>query len=491
MSSQRPHPFVSRATVAAGLSAGLLVFFAPTQEAPDPTSPEAVPEALAAEIEAMGPTLDAIVDEALRSSATYHRLARLVEAAPHRLSGSPGAAAAVEWARLEMEAIGFDEVRLEPCLVPRWVRGDIEHLSYSAPSHLAGRPLDILALGGSIPTPEGGIEGEVVRVTTISEMADRKDELKGKIVLLDRPFDATERNNFAAYGRAVGARTQGAINAAKAGALAVVVRSMASVIDDQPHTGAMRYDPRVPKIPACAVSTRGAEELAAALERGPVRLNLELNCENHEPVRSYNVVGDYYGREFPEEIVVVGGHLDGWDVGQGAHDDGAGCAHTLEPVRIFEELGIRPRRTVRCVMFMNEENGLEGARAYAATHADEMDKHVMALESDSGGYTPRGFSCNANDPALAILRKVAQHFADETADKVDGGGAGADISQMAPYGVPLVGFRPDDERYFSYHHTHGDTLDRVHPREINMGAGVISALTWSIAEMSEPLPRNL
>jgi Zn-dependent M28 family amino/carboxypeptidase len=390
-----------------------------------------------------------------------------------------------------MEAIGFDEVRLEPCLVPRWVRGDIESLSYSGPSHLAGRSLDILALGGSIPTPVGGIEGEVVRVTAISEMADRKDELKGKIVLLDRPFDATERNNFAAYGRAVGARTQGAINAAKAGALAVVVRSMASVIDDQPHTGAMRYDPRVPKIPACAVSTRGAEELAAALERGPVRLNLELNCESLEPVRSYNVVGDYYGRELPDEIVVVGGHLDGWDVGQGAHDDGAGCAHTLEPVRIFEELGIRPRRTIRCVMFMNEENGLEGARAYAATHAGEMDRHVMALESDSGGYTPRGFTCNANDPALAILRKVALHFADETADKVDGGGAGADISQMAPYGVPLVGFRPDDERYFSYHHTHGDTLDRVHPREINMGAGVISALTWAIAELSEPLPRNL
>ena len=281
MSSHRPHALAPRATVAAGLSAALLVLLAPGQEDPPPNSPDAVPAALATEIEAMGPTLDAIVDEALRSSATYHRLARLVETAPHRLSGSPGAAAAVEWARLEMEAIGFDEVRLEPCLVPRWVRGDVERLSYSSPSHLAGRPLNILALGGSIPTPEGGIEGEVVRVTTISEMADRKDELRGKIVLLDRPFDATERNNFAAYGRAVGARTQGAINAAKAGALAVVVRSMASVIDDQQHTGAMRYDPRVPKIPACAVSTRGAEELAAALERGPVRLNLELNCENH------------------------------------------------------------------------------------------------------------------------------------------------------------------------------------------------------------------
>ena len=434
---------------------------------------------------------DRIVTEALVRGQAYDHLADLVDAAPHRLSGSPGAAAAVEWARQKMEDIGFDDVRLEPCMVPHWERGEIASVRLTAPASVAGLELPSIALGGSVPTPIGGIEGEILRVESVEALARVGDAARGKIVYFARPFASHLRMTFDGYGATVDQRSRGPVAAAKAGAVAVVIRSVGSELDDYPHTGNTNYAEGVPRIPAASISTRAAERLDAWLERGSVRLNLELDCQWHEDAPSFNVVGDYIGKQTPEEIVLLGAHLDGWDVGHGAHDDGAGCAHVLEAVRLLRALDLRPRRTIRVVLYMNEENGLRGARAYREAHAEELGRHVLALESDRGGFTPRGFTTNANARTLEILRDAAAPLAPIGAGEVSPGGGGADISVLAASGVPLVGFLPDGARYFDYHHTASDTLDKVSPREINAGAGAIAVLAHAIADASEAPPRNL
>ena len=431
-----------------------------------------------------------IVTASLLDGQAFDHLASLVAAAPHRLSGSPGAAAAVEWARKRMLEIGFDEVRLEPCTVPHWERGEIESVRLTAPASVVGVELRCLALGGSVASPPGGVEAEVIAISSWEELVERSAEVPGKIVYFNRAFDLAVRSTFSGYGGAVDQRSRGPVEAAKAGAVGVVIRSVGSSLDDFPHTGGTRYQEGVTKIPAAAISTLAAERLDALVARGPVRLNLELTCRWHEDAPSYNVVGDFLGTESPEEIVVVGAHLDGWDVGHGAHDDGSGCAHALEVVRLLKDLDLRPRRTVRVVLFMNEENGLEGARAYVADHADEMDRHIFAIESDRGGFTPRGFTTNAGDEGLAILRELAAPLAEIGAGAMDPGGTGADISLMAASGVPLVGFLPDSARYFAYHHTENDTLDKVSPRELRLGAAAIAVLVHAVADREEPLPRN-
>ena len=455
-------------------------------------APGSVPQesSLATEIQAKGETMRAIVSESLARGQAYDRLVDLCTTTPHRLSGSPGAAAAVEWARQELSALPFDDVRLEPVTVRHWVRGDIERVRVTAPPHLAGESFRCLALGGSVGTPVGGVSGEVLRVESFDELAGRADDARGRIVFFDIPMDPEARDTFAAYGAAVTQRVRGAIEAGKAGAVGVVIRSVASVIDDEPHTGGMRYQPGVPELPAAALSTVGAQRLTALLQTGPVTLNLELDCRELEPKPSFNVVADYLGSELPEEIVLVGGHLDGWDVGQGAHDDGAGTCHSIEVVSLLAELGLRPKRTIRVVLFMNEENGLAGARAYASDHADELDRHVLALESDAGGFSPRGFTTNAGEEGFAILRLLCDELVAERGSELDPGGGGADISQLAPAGVPLVGFRPDDERYFAIHHTNADTLEAVNQREMNAGAGVIAAMVWAVADLSVRMPSN-
>ncbi len=453
----------------------ILTAFASVQEAPR---------------EDLGETMRSIVSESLANGHAFERLTSLCTTAPHRLSGSPGAAAAVEWARQQLEALPFDEVRLEPVLVPHWVRGDVERVGIVAPVHLAGEDFRCLALGGSIGTPIGGVAAEVLRVGSFDELKQRSQEASGKIVFFDIPMDPTARDTFAAYGVAVTQRVRGAIEAGKAGAVGVVIRSVSSVLDDQPHTGSMHYQDGVPQVPAAALSTVGAERLTNLLERGPVTLRLELDCKTLEPKPSFNVVADYLGRERPEEIVLVSGHLDGWDVGQGAHDDGAGSCHAIEVVSLLAALDLRPRRTVRVVLYMNEENGLEGARAYAAEHASELERHVLALESDAGGFSPRGFASNAGEAGFAALQSLCDELVAERGNELLPGGGGADISQLAPAGVPLVGFRPDDERYFAIHHTHADTLDAVNQRELLSGAGNIAALVWAVAERNERIPRN-
>lgn len=453
-----------------------------------PTRSEVTPRP---EIEAYRETVGSILREALVRGESYAKLEELVEVAPHRLSASPGAAAAIEWARQQMIEDGLENVRLEPCTVTHWERGDTELLRIVSPPQLAGTRLPILALGGSIATPKHGLVAEVVEVRSFEELRELGDGARGKIVFFNRPMDASLYRTGPAYGGAVNQRTQGAIEAAKQGAVASVVRSMTTRLDDYPHTGAMRYADGVTKIPAAAVSTRGAELLSDLLAKGEtVELHLELDCENFEPKPSFNVVGEWVGTEKPEEIVVLGGHLDSWDVGHGAHDDGGPCCQTIEAVRLLKTLGLRPKRTLRVVLFMNEENGLGGARAYYQDHLDEMDRHVFAIESDSGAYTPRGFTVDAGPEALQILSEIASLFEGTGGDRVFKGRGGADLSPMRPSGVITAGYRPDSQRYFDLHHSARDTIDEVSPREIELGAGLIAALCYVVADLEQALPRN-
>ena len=427
---------------------------------------------------------------ALSQGQAYATLRELCETAPHRLSGSEGAATAVAWAKAKMEAFGLQNVRLEACEVPRWERGQLAELVVLEDDALSGASLPILALGGSEPTPADGIEGEVMVVHDFEELAERKDEAAGRIVLFNRPMQDSLLDPFGAYGGAVNQRTQGASEAAKYGAVAAITRSMTTRRDDVPHTGAMRYTDGVTRIPSAAISTNGADLIEGWLAAGnAVRLRLKLDCRWLEPVESYNVVGELPGREFPEQIVVVGGHLDGWDVGQGAHDDGAGSVHALEAVRLLKSLGLEPRRTVRCVLFMNEENGLAGGRAYFTAHEDELDRHVLAIESDRGGFTPRGFTAQVNDEALEELQALMPLLELSGATQLKRGGGGADISPMGARGVPLIGLYPDPQRYFDFHHSEKDVLEAVNPRELQLGASALASLIWLVTERELPLPR--
>src|SRR5690606_32571437 len=321
------------------------------------------------------------------------------------------------------------------------------------------------------------------------ELRARADEAKGRIVFFNRPMPRVLRNTFRAYGAAVPQRGNGAIEAAKVGAVAAIVRSMTTLLDDLPHTGTLRYEDGVPPIPAAAISTNGAEALAARIaEQGTVELTLRLDCRPAGEGRCGNVVGEIRGTRAPEEIVLIGAHLDAWDLGHGAHDDGAGCVHCLEAVRLILACGLRPARTVRVVLFTNEENGLRGARGYAEAHADELAAHVAALETDRGGFEPKGFDTTLEEaarrrlvPALAPLRELGMGALIE-------GGGGADISVLRPHGVPLFGLIVADHRYFDFHHSAADVLGAVNERELALGAAAVAAMTVVLAD-PELFPR--
>ncbi len=432
-----------------------------------------------------------LATRALSEGRTYAKLAELCRSAPQRLSGSPGAARAVEWAAQTMRAEGLENVRLEDCLVPRWERGAPEQLEIRAPAELAGERLRLLALGGSVGTPAGGLEAALVVVRSFEELGALGERARGRIVLFDRGMDPGISDPFEAYGLAVNQRTRGAIEAARVGALALLIRSVTSATDDEPHTGAMAYDDAVPRIPAAALGVRSAERLARlASVPGGLRLRLELDCRILEDAPSHNVVGELVGREQAEEIVLVGAHLDAWDVSEGAHDDGAGCAQALEALRLLRALELRPRRTLRVVLYMNEENGLRGARAYAATHAHELGRHVLALESDRGGFAPRGFVTDANPAARELLAPIVARLAPLGAERLTRGGGGADLIPLQPAGVITMGLVPDPQRYFDLHHSSRDVLAEVHPRELELGSAAIAYVLYSVAELEHALPRN-
>lgn len=431
-----------------------------------------------------------LVQDALSSGQAPAMLRRLCEAAPSRLAGSPGAEAAVEWARREMIRAGLRNVHLEAVTVPHWERGPVESLVLLGADGAAPVELAACALGGSVGTPNGPIEAEVVEVKDAAELEALGEEARGKFVFFNQPMDAGLEDPFQAYVGAVWQRGRGASEAARRGGVGALVRSMTQRLDDVPHTGAMGYSADVEEVPAVAVSTLAANELSRRLARGErVRVRLELSCRTLGEAPGANVVGELLGRERPEEILVVGGHLDAWDKGVGAHDDGSGCVQALEAARLLLASGLRPRRTIRVVMFANEENGTRGARGYHAAHADEMERHVMALESDRGGFAPRGFTGQFAPESLPRLRAMTALLRGIGAERMDPGYGGVDISPMAADGVPLFGLRPDPQRYFDVHHSANDTLESVHPRELELGAAAMATLLYLVAEDDRPLRR--
>ncbi|HIA12334.1 MAG TPA: peptidase M28 family protein [Rhodospirillales bacterium] len=425
-----------------------------------------------------------IFTEALTKGQSYEMLEYLCTRIGSRLSGSPQAAAAVEWSKQQMEKYGFDKVSLQEVMVPHWVRGASEYAVIVNSKAIGSREVPVLALGGSVATPPGGITANVVEVQNFEELEKLgKKAIQGKIVFYNRPLDPTLINTGSAYGGAVDQRHDGAKFAARYGAVAAIVRSMTTLHDDVPHTGSMGYDSVGTKIPAAAISTNAADLLSSLLKAdSDVQFHLELHCETLPDIKSYNVIGEIKGSEFPDEIVLVGGHLDSWDVGHGAHDDGGGCVQSIEVLRLFKALGIKPKRTLRAVMFMNEENGMNGAKEYAAQAKAKGEKHIVAIESDAGVFTPRGFGIYSEGDGLAKIQKWRPIFEDYNVYQIEKGWGGADINKLKDQGTVLVGFRPDTQRYFDLHHTNSDTFDKVNKRELELGAATMAVLVYLLSE---------
>jgi len=426
-----------------------------------------------------------IYDEVLTSAQCYQWLEGLTQGVGPRLSGTPGAAAGVEYMRQIMQDLAMDTVYLQSCMVPLWDRGPLEEQARIIGSSLLGsEDLTVTALGGSEASADGGISAAVIEVQSLEEVEKRAAEVKGKIIFYNRPMDPKQIRTFNAYGGAVDQRGAGASVASAHGAVGVLVRSMTTQIDDVPHTGGMYYEEGVDKIPALSLSTVSAERLSQALKSDPdLHIYMVSDAGMREDQPSHNVIGEIRGSTYPDEIILVGGHLDSWDIGEGAHDDGAGCVHSLEVIRTLAAIGYKPQRTLRCVLFMNEENGLRGGRKYADVSNAKGEYHLAALESDAGGFTPRGFSLEAD--AETFERKLTQikNYDDLLRPyglSIDVGGSGADISPLKSQKGLLIGFRPDSQRYFDIHHTAEDTLDKVNKRELELGAAAITSLIYLI-----------
>jgi len=419
----------------------------------------------------------------LKSGEAYSLLEELTTEAPHRLSGSQGAEIAVQVTVRQMKERGFENVHTEAVVVPRWVRGSVERAQVMTSGDAPPVDLSICALGRSVGTAKGGIIADVVEVHSFDELKALGEKAKGKIIFYNRPMDPELPNTFAAYVGAVDQRSRGAIEAAKAGGVAALVRSMTLALDNVPHTGAMGYQDSVPKVPAAAVSTIGANTLSQILAHDPdAQVSLELSCETLPDVESANVVGELLGSERPNEVIVVGGHLDAWDKGSGAHDDGSGCVQAIEALNLLKKLGITPKRTIRAVMFMNEENGTRGAKAYPEAPERKGEVHVAALESDRGGFAPRGFDVQGDSTIVTKVKAWRPLFELLDAGRIEAGYGGVDIQPLAAQGVPSFGLDPENHRYFDYHHSDNDTIDKVNPRELEMGAIVEALLCYLISE---------
>ncbi|MBS1717048.1 MAG: M20/M25/M40 family metallo-hydrolase [Armatimonadetes bacterium] len=436
-------------------------------------------------------TSDMLMEKGMRELGAYRILSSLCKDVGARLSGSPEAAKAVKWGEAQMHAIGLDNVHLLPCVVPHWVRGK-EVATFWTPTPNGNGPkakLAICALGMSVGTPDAGVTGDVVEVTSFKDLDAKADKVKGKIVFFNHSMNPTFTSTFQAYGDAVGYRWGAASAAAKYGAKAALVRSVTMRYDDVPHTGAMAYDKAYDKIPVAAVSLLSANRLHKAIAAGVVQLNLQLGCQTLPDEPSASVVGEIVGTEHPEEVIVIGGHLDSWDKGQGAHDDGAGISHTLEALRVIKELGIKPKRTIRAVLFMNEENGGRGATSYHDyAAASKTEKALAAIESDSGGFAPRGFGTSLKD--VSILDAWKTGLARFEADRFYGGGeGGADIEPLRALNTALFGLVPESSRYFDFHHSDNDRLTNVHPRELELGALAVARLALYLADNGVPAPK--
>ena len=420
-----------------------------------------------------------IIQSALADSNAWNRLAYMTDTFGPRLSGSDNLERAITWMLSVMEDDGLINVRGEPAMVPHWVRGR-ESVDLILPRET---PLAMLGLGGSVGTPPEGITAEVLVVSSFQELTERAAEARGKIVLFDVPFTN--------YGATVRYRGNGAVAAARVGAVAALIRSVTPVSLNSPHTGAMNYDSTTTRIPAAALSVEGAAMLHRMQDRGQrvvLRLRMEARALPDAPSR--NVVAELQGREHPEEVVVLGGHIDSWDVGQGAMDDGGGVVVSWEALRVLKGLGLQPRRTIRVVGWTNEENGLRGGNAYRDRHVTELDNHILAIESDGGVFAPRGFGFTGPDAARAIITAIGQLLQPLGAERVFAGGGGADIGPIMREGVPGAGHQVDGTKYFWYHHSHADTMDKLDPREMAMNVAAMAILAYVVADLPERLPRK-
>lgn len=430
-------------------------------------------------------TAEKILQAALASDAAWKKLQHLTDRIGHRLSGSKALERAVVWAQDAMKADGHENVRAEKVMVPRWIRG-AESAAIVAPVE---KDMRILALGNSAATPKKGLTAEVVVVSDFAELDGLGEAgVKGKLVLFNKAMPPYTREGGTRYGEISEYRMRGPARAAKLGAAGVLVRSVTARSLNTPHTGSTFFPEGVKPIPAAAITVEDAEllaRLAAAGDRPRVKLLLSAKMDGE--AESANVVAELRGREKPEEIIVLGAHLDSWDVGQGAHDDGAGCVIMMQALTVLRELGLQPRRTIRVVLYTNEENGIRGALAYPQQHKDELANHVAAIESDSGSFAPVGFSVTGSDKTLAQMRDLASLLAPLNATSIEKGFGGVDIMTLIPAGVPQLGLRVEASRYFDYHHTEADTLDKVDPDELRQNVAAIAIIAYAIAEMEERL----
>jgi carboxypeptidase Q len=458
-----------RTVLVAACACGLLATIVETQQAP----------ARPAWLEPYRETAARLVQTATSDQFAWRRLAELTDTFGHRLSGSENLDRAIAWALEAMRRDGLENVRSEPVMVPRWVRGRESAEITFPPKHT----LSMLGLGGSVATPPGGVEGEVVVVGAFEELRSRAADIRGRIVLFNAPFTT--------YSDTVAYRTGGARAASQLGAVAALIRAVGPTGLRTPHTGSVQYGQGISPIPAASISAEDADRIARLNARGVrVRVRLTMEGRSEPDVESANVVGELRGRERPEEIVLLGCHYDSWDVGTGASDDAVGCIITWETARLMMKLGIRPRRTVRIVLFTNEENGLRGATAYAAKHAAHASNHVFALEADSGVFEPSSLGFSGSAAARNIVRDIGTLLAPLGMSEIVAGGGGADIGPIAQAGnAPMMAYLGNPSRYFAIHHTPADTVERIAPEEVSKAAAAIAVMAYVIAEMPERLPR--
>lgn len=431
------------------------------------------------------PVADRIIQTALAGNDAYRKLEHLCDDVGHRLSGSPQLDQAIQWAVKALTQDGHENVHTEPAMVPRWVRG-VESCTMTAPR---SEPLTLLGLGGSVGTPPEGLTAPVLAVRDEAELDALGDRARGKIILFDNPMPPYDPDRGAGYGTTVRFRGRGPRLAAEKGAVACLIRSVTAHSLRSPHTGATGYKDAPRQIPAAALSVEDAAMISRLQARGiEVVVTLKMEAKTLDPVESANVVAELRGSTQPDEVVVIGGHLDSWDVGQGAHDDGAGCVMAMEALTVLRKMDLRPRRTIRVVLWTNEENGLGGARAYAERHADELPKHAAAIEADSGGFRPVGYSVECADPDRQA--RAAKELADLTAllasigaTRVEAGGSGADLSPMKPAGVVLLGHDNDGRNYFDYHHSPADTFDKIDRDDLSKNVAALATMAYLLADM--------
>jgi len=420
-------------------------------------------------------------DNALSDTTSYNNLRFLCTRIGGRICGSPQAEKAVQWSRTVLDNMGLDTVYLQKCMVRRWVRGNDETVTVY-PGQKDNIPLHACALGGSVGTGEKGIKAEVIEVKDYDELKRLGTRnIEGKIVFINHPADPAFYYTFSAYGGVAGFRVFGALQAARYGAAAVVVRSATIAHDWYPHTGIMHYADTIKKIPAAAISTLDADLLSSLLQKDPgLTLLIRLSCKEDPETVSYNVIGEIRGSEYPGEVIAFGGHLDSWDIGQGAHDDGTGVVQTIEVLRLFRALKIKPKRTLRVVVFMDEEVDQRGAKVYADEAKRDHVKHIAAIECDRGGTTPFGFSIDASDDQVKRIRSWKNLLLPYGIYMFEKGGSGVDIRDLKSAGTPLIALVTDSQRYFDFHHSPADTFDKVNQRELQLGSAAVAGLVFLI-----------